>query len=70
LQSAIAAWLSGKGICMLIQDIIQILTNRLESLKSRKTLAVSSGELEQVTQLDSEISETLATLSQLKTLVV
>ena len=53
---------------MLIQDIIQILNNRLEYLKSRKTIAVRFGELEQVTQLDSEISETQNTLDQLRTL--
>ena len=55
---------------MLLQDIIQILNNRLEALKARKTIAVSSGELEQVYTLDLEISETTSTLNQLKTLVV
>jgi hypothetical protein len=59
-----------KGGVMLLQDIIQILNNRLEALKARKTIAVSSGELEQVYTLDLEISETTSTLNQLKTLVV
>jgi hypothetical protein len=54
---------------MLLQDIIQILNNRLESLKAKKNIAIASGELEQVTQLDSEIAETMVTLNQLKTLV-
>jgi hypothetical protein len=55
---------------MLLQDIIQILNNRLESLKAKKNIAVASGELEQVYKLDFEISETTSTLDQLKTLVV
>jgi Zn-dependent M16 (insulinase) family peptidase len=54
---------------MLLQDIIQILNNKLESLKAKKNIAVASGELEQVYKLDSEISETLDTLNQLKTLI-
>jgi hypothetical protein len=70
LQSASVAWLSGKGGDMLLQDIIQILNNRLESLKAKKNIAVASGELEQVYKLDFEISETTSTLDQLKTLVV
>jgi hypothetical protein len=55
---------------MLLQDIVQILNNKIESLKAKKTIAVNSGELEQVYQLDLQISETLATLNQLKTLLV
>lgn len=55
---------------MLLQEIIQILNNRLEYLKSRKTIAVSAGDLEQIYELDFQISETLTTISQLKTLVV
>jgi hypothetical protein len=70
LQSASVAWLSGKGGLMLLQDIVQILNNKIESLKAKKTIAVNSGELEQVYQLDLQISETLATLNQLKTLLV
>ena len=68
LQSASVACNSGKGGYMLIQDIIQILGNKLEFLKSKKTIAISSGDLEQVTKLDAEISETLDTLNQLRTL--
>jgi hypothetical protein len=55
---------------MLLQDIVQILNNRLESLKAKKNIDVVSGELEKVYKLDLEISETTSTFNQLKTLVV
>jgi hypothetical protein len=54
---------------MNLDQIIKIISNRLEFLRSQRTTAVSVGDLEQVVALDSEIAESTATLNRLLTLV-
>lgn len=51
---------------MTIDEIKQILTNKLNELHSRKNLAYMSGDLATYVALDSEIAETQATLDKLK----
>ena len=54
---------------MNVADIIRIVSNRLDALRSQRTLAISIGDLEQVATIDSQITETQTTLDQLRTLV-
>ena len=55
---------------MNLDQIIKIVSNRLEFLRAQRTTAVSIGDLERVAALDAEVAETQATLGRLKTLVV
>jgi hypothetical protein len=50
---------------MTLEMIKQILSNRLTNLNSQKAYLVAIGDLEQVTKVDLEITETQATLDQL-----
>ena len=50
---------------MTIEEIKQILQNKLNELTSRKNLAYMSGDLAIYTTLDAEIAETQATLNEL-----
>jgi hypothetical protein len=50
---------------MTIEEIKQILTNKLNELQSRKNLAYMSGDLATYASLDTEIVETQATIDKL-----
>jgi hypothetical protein len=50
---------------MTIDEIKQILQNKLNELTSRKNLAYMSGDLTTYTSLDTEIAETQATIDKL-----
>ena len=54
---------------MALSEIIEIVTKRLDFLRSQRTSAVSVGDLNQVARLDTEITETSATLDRLRSLV-
>lgn len=51
---------------MKIEEIIFILENRIKALQQQRDNAVMSGNLELVTQIDIEITETQNTLDTLK----
>lgn len=53
---------------MTLDEIIQILTNRLATLSSRRADMVTLGDLDAVATIDAEVIETQATLDQLKSL--
>jgi len=53
---------------MQLIEIISIVSNRLNYLNSQRTIAVRIGDLDRVSALDSEISDTQATLDKLHTL--
>jgi hypothetical protein len=53
---------------MTIEEIKTILANRLAVLASQRGHAVAVGDLARATELDAEINETQATLSQLNSL--
>jgi hypothetical protein len=53
---------------MTIAQIIEILGNRLRYLQSQRTLAVSFGDLAQVSSVDAEIAQTISTLTALQSL--
>jgi hypothetical protein len=53
---------------MALDEVIQIVGNRLNALQVQRTLAVAAGELARVTALDADIAETQTTLEQLLTL--
>jgi hypothetical protein len=55
-------------ITMKIEDVKQIISNRLSYLRSQRVQAVAVGDLEQVAILDVQILETQLTLDQLLTL--
>jgi hypothetical protein len=54
---------------MKVADLALLMANKLAYLNTAKSTAIASGELEAVLRLDSEISETQATLEALQTLV-
>jgi hypothetical protein len=54
---------------MSLDEIIMVVGNRLETLRSQRTLAVTQGDLTRVAALDAEVSETEATLTKLRTLL-
>lgn len=53
---------------MTVPELIVMCERRLASLQSVRGSAVALGDLAQVARLDNEISETQATLNQLRTL--
>lgn len=53
---------------MTLNDLITIMTNRLDTLNGSKVTAQRSGDLAQVTRLDDEINETQQTLDQLRSI--
>jgi hypothetical protein len=54
---------------MTIQEIIEILENKLRTLINGRAGAVAGGNLEAVIRYDQDISSTTETLDQIKTLV-
>lgn len=50
---------------MTIEFLIRILTNRITRLRDSKIQAEANGDLERIVELDLEINETQATLTQL-----
>jgi hypothetical protein len=50
---------------MTIEEIKQILTNKINELQFHKNIAYSTGDLETYSSLDSKITETQATLDTL-----
>ncbi len=54
---------------MTLDSLIQILTNKITTLSSRKSDALMVGDLDSVVGIDSEIAETQSTLDRLKSLV-
>lgn len=53
---------------MTLNDLITIMTNRLDTLNGSKVTAQKNGDLAQVTRLDDEINETQQTLDQLRSI--
>lgn len=53
---------------MKMQDLINLLSNKLSSLNNAKSNAVVSGNVEAVLRLDVEILETEFTLTSLKSM--
>lgn len=53
---------------MTLNDLIMIMTNRLDTLNGAKVTAQRNGDLAQVTRLDDEINETQQTLDQLRSI--
>jgi len=51
-----------------IQTIIQITENKLSSLNSELSRAISDGNLEEVNRLESEVAETTITVNKLRSL--
>lgn len=51
---------------MTINEIIQILENKISFLQSQKNSHFSNGDLNKVVELDNEISETLLVIDKLK----
>jgi len=51
-----------------IQTIIQITENKLSSLNSELSSAISAGNLEEVNRLESEVAETTITVNKLRSL--
>jgi len=54
---------------MTIRVLVVIITNRLTALRNQRALAVSFGELQRVTDLDTEIGATEETLNILSGLM-
>jgi hypothetical protein len=50
---------------MTLQDIIDVVANRLTTLRNQRALAISSGDLQRVVELDEEIATTEVTLGAL-----
>lgn len=53
---------------MTLDEIVNILVNRLTFLQSQRTIAVAIGDLSRVDSLDQEITETSSTLTALRSL--
>jgi hypothetical protein len=51
---------------MKIEEIIFILENKVRNLEQQRSMAVTNGDLETVTLIDSQIAETNITLGSLK----
>ena len=51
-----------------IQTIVQITENKLSSLNSELSRAITEGSLEEVNRLESEVAETVVTINKLKSL--
>jgi hypothetical protein len=54
---------------MSLDEIVLVVGNRIETLRSQRVLAVAHGDLARVSELDADILETESTLSQLLTLL-
>ena len=54
---------------MTIKEILQIAENKLQNLRQQEVSAIQSGDLDTVVLIQSSISETETTISQLKTLI-
>ena len=54
---------------MTIQDLINLVEAKLNSLKTSYTLTTSSGNVEETFRLEVEIAETERTIQNLKTIV-
>lgn len=53
---------------MKMQDIITLLASRLSRLNSQHADAMRAGDIERITTLDAQITETEDTLAKLRTL--
>jgi hypothetical protein len=53
---------------MKVAELVTLMANKLSYLNTAKSTAIASGDLDAVLRLDSEISETQATLEALQTL--
>jgi hypothetical protein len=53
---------------MTLQEIITIVANKLTTLRNQRALAISSGDLERIVELDTEIHVTEVTLEALNAL--
>ena len=51
---------------MKIEEIIFILENKIRTLEQQKSTAVTNGDLQAVTLIDTQINETIITLDSLK----
>lgn len=51
---------------MRIEEIIEILENRIQTLTETRKLAVQAGSLEQVANIDFDLVSTQASIEQLK----
>lgn len=54
---------------MKMQELVSLMANKLAYLNTAKSTAITSGDLEAVLRLDSDISETQATIDALQTLM-
>ncbi len=54
---------------MKVAELVTLMANKLAHLNTAKSTAIASGDLDAILRLDSEISETQATLDALQTLV-
>jgi len=50
---------------MTLQEIIDVVANRLTTLRNQRALAASAGDLERLVELDAEIDSTETTLASL-----
>ena len=51
---------------MKMQELVNLLSNKLSSLNNAKSTAIASGDVESVMRLDDEIAETQVTLNTLQ----
>jgi hypothetical protein len=51
---------------MELNDILQILTNKLNTLNERRAVAYHAGDLEQIAWLDNEISKLSETIKKIQ----
>jgi hypothetical protein len=56
------------GAGMTLAELIQLVSYKLAALNSARASALTIGDLNQVVQLDAQISQTQLTLDQLRTL--
>lgn len=54
---------------MKMQELVTLMANKLAYLNTAKSTAIACGDLDAILRLDSEISETQATIEALQTLV-
>jgi hypothetical protein len=57
------------GDAMTLQEIVNIVGNRIAALRNQRAVAVLAGDLIQVNAIDAEIAQTQMTLDQLLSLV-
>jgi hypothetical protein len=51
---------------MKIEEIIFILENKVKSLEQQRSMAVTNGDLQAVTLIDTQINDTIMSLDSLK----